>query len=233
MSPGKVKVIAHRGCGAAEPENTLRAIRRAMELGVDGVEIDVHACRSGEIVVIHDPTVDRTTNGTGSVVKLTLAQLREFDAGKGELIPTLQEVLELVSGRSLLLNIEVKVPGIERQVLELIHRYGAEQQILISSFLHPVLAEIHRLDRDIAIGLLYSHPELGDPIEIARRLGAEALHPHHSLVTPQLAKQCLKAGLLLNPWTVNEEKDLRRMLTLDVNGIITDYPWRLQSLLPV
>jgi len=229
--PPRVKVIAHRGCGAAEPENTLRAIRRALELGVDGVEIDVHACRSGEIVVIHDPTVDRTTNGTGSVAQLSLHQLRELDAGKGERIPTLREVLELVAGRPLILNIEVKVPGIGRQVLDLVHGYEAEHQVIISSFLYPVLTEIRQLDQEITTGLLYMHQELGDPVKIAKELEANALHPHHSLVTANLVERCRHAGLLINPWTVNEEKDLHRLLSLGVDGIITDYLQLLQSLL--
>jgi glycerophosphoryl diester phosphodiesterase len=227
----KIRVIGHRGCGVGHLENTLRSIREALKIGADGVEFDVHASSDGEIVVIHDPNLERTTNGVGFVEQQTLAQLKKFDAGDGETIPTLQEVIEeAIKNNDVLLNIEIKPPNIEQKVLNIINEYDIKDQVIISSFLFSTLKDMRNLDRDIATGLLYGY-SLENPVKVAKELNANALHPLHTLVTPELVKQSQKAELLINPWTVDEESEMQRMIDLEVDGIITDSPLKLLKLL--
>lgn len=224
------RVIAHRGCGFAAPENTLRAVCCAIALEVDGIELDVHSSRDGEIVVLHDFTVDRTTNGSGSVAELTLRELKELDAGENQSIPTLQEVIDEVRGRGILLNIEIKPTGIEEQVLQIITHNDFFDQAIISSFLWPVLETVREIHSEVETGLLYL-VDLEDPIQVAYELGVNALHPHCGLVTPQLVEKCHDSGLDINPWTVNDNQEMQRLIDLAVDSIITDYPTRLKELL--
>lgn len=224
------RVIAHRGCGFAAPENTLRAVCCAIALEVDGIELDVHSSRDGEIVVLHDFTVDRTTDGSGSVAELTLRELKELDAGENQSIPTLQEVIDEVRGRGILLNIEIKPTGIEEQVLQIITHNDFFDQAIISSFLWPVLETVREIHSEVETGLLYL-VDLEDPIQVAHELGVNALHPHCGLVTPQLVEKCHDSGLDINPWTVNDNQEMQRLIDLAVDSIITDYPTRLKELL--
>jgi len=226
-----IRVIGHRGCGVGPIENTLRALREGLAAGADGVEFDVHASRDGEIVVIHDFTLERTTNGKGSVAQLTLAQLQRLDAGEGETIPTLDEVLDELKGYpKLLINVEIKPPSIEQKVLDILRRHHITERVVISSFLWAVLQEVRNLDTKIATGLLYSY-SLENPVQAAQDLGATALHPEHVLVSEQLVSQCRQAHLLIYPWTVDQEAHMRRMVGLRVDGIITNEPRRLRMLL--
>jgi glycerophosphoryl diester phosphodiesterase len=227
----KIRAIGHRGCGVGKLENTLRSFREAITIGVDGIEFDVHATSDGEIVVIHDPNLERTTNGVGFIQQKTLAQLKKLDAGDGETIPTLQEVIEEATGpRRILLNIEIKPPDIEQQVLNIVKEYDIMDQVIVSSFLLSALKVIRSLDREIATGLLYSY-SLDDPVKLAKELGASALHPLYTFVTGELVKQSRKAGLLINPWVVNEESDMQRLIEFGVDSIITDSPMKLVKML--
>jgi glycerophosphoryl diester phosphodiesterase len=224
-------VIGHRGCGKGQIENTLRAMREGLAAGADGVEFDVQASRDGQVVVIHDYTLERTTNGTGSVAQHTLAELKRLDAGEGEAIPTLQEVVDELKGhRGVLIDIEIKVPNIEQKVLETVRRNNIVAQVILSSFSQSILKAVRSNDREIATGLLYSHP-LEDPVQAAVDLGANALHPEYTFVSRALVQECHKEHLLINPWTVDEETDMQRMFDLRVDGIITNRPSRLRKLL--
>jgi len=226
-----IRVIGHRGCGVGPIENTLRAMHEGLTAGADGVEFDVHASRDGEIVVIHDFTLERTTNGKGSVAQLTLAQLQQLDAGEDETIPTLDEVLDELKGYpNLLINVEIKPPGIEQKVLDILRRHHITNRVVISSFLWTVLQEVRSLDTKIATGLLYSYP-LENPVQAAQDLKVTALHPEHVFVSEQLVRQCRRAHLLIYPWTVDQEAHMRRMIDLTVDGIITNEPRRLRMLL--
>ncbi|MFX1562679.1 MAG: glycerophosphodiester phosphodiesterase [Promethearchaeota archaeon] len=228
---GQIRVIGHRGCGMGRLENTLRSIKEALELGADGVEIDVHASLDGEIVVIHDPDLERTTNGSGFVNQKTLKQLKKLDAGEGELIPTLQEVIEeIIEHPHSLLNIEIKPPDIEQQVLNIINEYDIMDRVIISSFLHSPLSVFRKLNGEIITGLLYSY-SLDNPVKLAQELDVNALHPLFPLVTTELVEQCRKAKLLINPWTVDDESEMKRLIDLGVDNIITDFPNLLLKLL--
>jgi glycerophosphoryl diester phosphodiesterase len=206
-------------------------MREGLAAGADGVEFDVHASRDGEIVVIHDFSLERTTNGEGLVSQLNLAQLKQLDAGEGETIPTLDELLdELKEHPNLLINIEIKPPGIEQKVLDILRNRHIAERVVISSFLWSVLQAVRSLDRKIVTGLLFSYP-LENPVQAARDLGATALHPKYVFVSEQLVRQCRQAHLLIYPWVVDQEAHMRRMIDLQVDGIITNKPQRLRKLL--
>ena len=242
---GRVLNLAHRGASAQAPANTLSAFRLAAELGADGVELDAQLSRGGEVVVIHDFTVDATTDGSGPVVEKTLAELQALDAGSwfdaafaGEHIPTLQEVMDAV-GHRLLLNIEIKLPftlantGLEGEMVRLIEDNDLVDRVLVSSF-HPlVLRRVKSLNPRIPTGLLYAHDL---PIYLRRAWLApliphEARHPDFSMVTPAYVQAMKARGYRVNVWTVDDPDEMRRLLGLGVDAIITNRPDVLRQVL--
>ncbi len=229
--------IGHRGAGGLAPGNTLAAFQVALDLGIDGVELDVHRCRTGEVVVMHDLTVDATTNGTGPVKALSLAELKVLDAGvhfdtrfAGERVPTLAEVFDLVGDR-LLVNVELKsfsprTDGLEAEVIRLVRERGLARTVLISSFNPFALWRTRRLAPDLTLGLLYAH-DLPRPLRrawLAFLSRPEALHPDYTLVDEALMTRARARGRQVNAWTVNEPAEMRRLIALGVDGIITDRP---------
>jgi glycerophosphoryl diester phosphodiesterase len=227
--------LAHRGASAYEPENTLRAIRRALEIGVAGIEIDVHFIR-GELLVIHDSKLDRTTNGRGPLRRHTLEHLRNLDAGKGERIPLLAEVLDLVN-RSALINIELKGRRTAAPVHKLLAQYIAQRgwtpsHFIISSFSRIELRAFHALralpastrpSEPIPIGILFARSaRLFRPL--ARKLDAYSIHVPLSQVTPRLVSRVQADGRKLFVYTVNDPVDKLRMAALGVDAIFTDAP---------
>ena len=228
-------ILAHRGASIEAPENTLAAFRQAIELGADGIELDVHLSRDGELVVIHDERVDRTTNGKGWVKDLTLSQLKSLDAGswfdpafKGERIPTLKEVIDLVSGRCKLINIEIKsgiilYPGIEEKVLREMETSDLLGKVIISSFNHFSLKTIKEMNPDVKTGILYMEG-LVDPWIYARHVPADALHPIFHAVTPEIVNGAHSTGLGVHAWTVDKPEDITRMSGYGVDAVITNDP---------
>ncbi len=226
-------LLGHRGGSAHAPENTLRAFRRALALGADGIECDVQRAADGELVIIHDDEVDRTTNGTGVVGELGYAALAALDAGDGERIPTLDETLRwatdaTASGRAPFLNLELKMPGTGPDTLAALKRMGYDGPIAISSFDYPSLEETRRLNGAVELWLL--SPRFGaDLLAQARAIGATCLDLWHSAITAEVAARCAEAGLGLVAWTVNEEADVHRLRALGpaLHGLIGNYPERL------
>lgn len=227
-------IYGHRGASGYAPENTLEAFRLAMDMGADGFELDVHLSRDGELIVIHDETVDRTTNGTGRVMDLTLAQLKELDACngmqayRGARIPTLGEVYDLIRDTRHIVNVEIKTdsifyPDIERKCLELEAEKGMQGRIIYSSFNHYSILALRALAPEAKVGLLYGD-ELFEPWEYGLKLGADYLHPiAPNIYIPGLMDRCIAEGLGINLWTVNDEPTMRQCLDHGV-GIITNYP---------
>ena len=236
--------IAHRGASAVAPPNTLAAFRKAVELGADGVEFDVHLSADSVPIVIHDFRVDDTTDGSGRVADLTLAQLKQLDAGftfdpsfAGERIPTLGEVLEAV-GSQLLLNIELKTTslrdnGLEQEVIGLVEQHGLDDRVLLSSFNPFSLRRAKRIAPQLSVGLLYA-PDLPLPLRrawLAFLALHEARHPEHTMVDAQYMAWARRRGYRVNVWTVNDPGEMRRLIRLGVDGIITDVPDVLRSVL--
>ena len=229
--------IGHRGAAGTHPENTMASFRRAVELGADGVEFDVHRTKDGHLVVLHDHELGRTNNGTGLVMEKTLAELKALDAGswkgeafRGEQIPTLQEVIRQTPS-SLLLFLELKAgsihyQGIEEELLQVIREEGAMDRIQVSSFDHVALARLHELEPKLQLGMLFDdHPV--DPVGMARACGASALHPFFLWTTPQMVAKAHAAGLKVNVWTVNAPLHIAMMKQIGVDGIMSDYPDRI------
>jgi glycerophosphoryl diester phosphodiesterase len=229
-------VVAHRGDKVHAPENTLSAFKLAAEKGADAVEFDVKLTTDGQVIVLHDPTVDRTTDGTGNVAQLPLAALRDLDAGawfsgqfRGEKIPTLDEVFETV-GKRIHMNVELTNYSTPRdalvpKVVELVKKHGLESRVLFSSFFVRNLRKARLLLPEVPRGLLTMSGLLG---YWGRTFGWRgdyaALNPYLTDVNAGLVHRLHAAGKRLNVWTVNAEVDLKRMVGLGVDGIITDDP---------
>ena len=217
--------FGHRGAAGHAPENTISSVEAAISLGVDFVEIDVYQVE-GELVVIHDERLERTTNGTGYVTEQSLTYLRSLDAGNGNRIPFLQEIFETVN-RRVGINIELKGPDCAAAVASLIREYlGRGWQVedfLVSSFNHPELQAFKRMLPEIHIGALIA----GIPLHYARlaeELGAYSINADREFVNPALVDDAHRRGLQVYVYTVNRKEDVERMHSLGVDGIFTDYP---------
>lgn len=222
-------IWAHRGASGSAPENTLAAFRAAEEAGADGIELDVHLSREGVPVVIHDDSVDRTTDGRGAVRRLSLRELRSLDAGHwfspafaGERIPTLEEVLRW-AGERLRLNIEVKSSRAGEAVLAEIEAFP-RARVLLSSFDHELLEHLRLLAPDLPLAFLCDSRFWRRPLRRATDCGAESFHPRADRVCRAMTIACRRCGLEVFPWTVNEMSRLRSLRRLGVDGIFTDDP---------
>lgn len=232
--------IGHRGARGYAPENTLKSFQKAIELGVDAIELDVQLCKSGEMIVMHDDTVDRTTDGSGLVKKMKLKELKELDAGTGERIPTLEEVLNLVN-RRVRVNIELKGPKTVKPVMKLIDEYVKNigwnlDDFIISSFKRNELREARALNPMIQIGVLISKPRLIDrwSFRFAQKIRASFIGPGKKLVTKRFVRKAHKHGLKVFVWTGNKlidvqpyDKIISKLKRFDIDGIFSDYPDRL------
>lgn len=224
--------IAHRGASGSFPENTLAAFRAAIEAGAEMCELDVQLTRDGAMVVIHDDTVDRTTDGTGAVASMTLAEIKRLDAGAkfdprftGERIPTLQEVFDLVEG-GCALNIEIKSDGLESKVSELVGARKAFGWTLISSFDWTALARIRHIAPEMRVGLLASRWP-ARLIGAATEMKAYAINPKFDIVTEDLCIAAHSREINVYAWTVDEPAEMRRLIAYGVDGIMTNWPGRL------
>ena len=229
--------IAHRGASGTFPENTLSAFRAAIAAGADMCELDVQLTRDGAVVVIHDETVERTTDGRGEVAELTLAELKRLDAGakfkagaiKGERIPTLDEVFAMTSGKCGL-NIELKAGGLEHQVVQIMNARNAFGDSIVSSFNWEYLKTIHQIDPLIRIGLLTDDKPV-DLMMNAVAMRAYAINPHSDIVTADLCTAAHQRSLKVFTWTVDQESKMRLLIGAGVDGIMTNYPERLRDIL--
>lgn len=241
-SPERTLNIAHRGASALAPENTLAAFEKALQLGADGIELDVRSCADGTPVVIHNPTVDATTDGSGSVAQMTLPELKELDAGAwfaptfaGERIPTLEETLAAVGGQ-LLVNIELKGKAIlgrslVQATVDLIERHRLAGHVLISSFNPFLLHRVQRMAPQIPTGLLYLWAFLPG---VAQRVAPQryaALHPSVAILSQDHRDWIQRHPYRIHVWTVDDPTDMRRLIEWGVDGIITNTPDVLHHLL--
>ena len=244
------QVLAHRGASGYAPETTLASYRMALQMKVDYLELDLQMTADGELVAIHDTTVDRTTNGKGPVGSKTLDQLKELDAGSwfnrvfpdkarneyvGEKIPTLQEIIDLAKPTPAGLYIELKSPELyppdfEAKLLSILRRNKFEQRVLVQSFNAHSVEKMKSLDAGIRTALLVGNLS-GEPVGAALKVRANELAINYELLTPDIVKRARDNGLTIAVWTVDEVDAMKRMIELGVDRIITNYPDRLQALL--
>jgi glycerophosphoryl diester phosphodiesterase len=243
------QVLAHRGASGSAPETTLASYRLALEMKVDFLELDVQMSRDGEIVAIHDPLVDRTTNGKGAVGEMTLAQMRALDAGAwfnrtfperarpefaGEHIPTLEEIIRLAAPSRAGLYIETKNPELypvefEAKVVDLVRRSGFADRVVIQSFNALSIEKVKKLAPEIPTALLVGTLQK-EPVEATLKAGSRELAIDYRLLTAEIADRARAKGLTLTVWTVDDEAEMRRMMALGVDRIITNFPERLNRL---
>ena len=234
-------IAAHRGFSAQYPENTMAAFKAAVHNKAQMIELDVTLSRDDAVVVIHDNTVDRTTNGTGRVNRLTLAEIKQLDAGSWfkpqffqERIPTLEEVLQAFKNKALI-NIEIKADGfasiespavLAKKVVALVAEQQMKDQVLISSFSAGMLKRVLSIDASLAVAVLEEAPYGPRTLERCRELGAFALHPKFSLLNASMVDQCHDEGMFVFVWDVRSEKDVATCFQFNADGVIMDDPRR-------
>ncbi|EGC82850.1 glycerophosphodiester phosphodiesterase [Anaerococcus prevotii] len=233
--------IAHRGFKGAYPENTMLAYEKAIEVGADGIEFDVHLTKDSELVIIHDETLERTTDGKGLIKDKTLQELKKLNASKGYLnckdqtIPTLREYFDFAKNKDIITNIELKTSiiryeGIEKKVYDLINEYGMKDKIIISSFNHNSLIKMKEIDREIKCGVLESS-RLYKPWEYVKNMGMEYFHPLNFTVNKEIAEKFLENNIGLNIWFGKADYDFSKCLDLGPTSLITDFPDKINDLL--
>jgi glycerophosphoryl diester phosphodiesterase len=252
--PLHLSLQAHRGAAGLAPENTLAAFRLALELGVDGTELDLQTSKDGLVVVIHDESVDRTTDGRGRIGDLTLEEIKRLDAGskfapafRGERIPTLRELIDLVrasGNENFRLNLEIKFgdgregepADLEERVLAVLRETGFQDRVITQSFFHPSAAKMKRLAPAIPAGLLVgTRRQPPDPVAAVREHRVDYYAPHYSMVTADLLRTLHRATIPVVTWTVNDPAEMRRLVAVGLgalpgDGMISDYPDRLMTL---
>jgi len=221
--------IGHRGAKGHLAENTLESIKKALSLGVDGIEIDVHRCASGQLVVFHDFTLDRMTNTSGEVSKYTLNQLKRVEVKGHCQIPTLSEVLTFVNNKCLL-NIELKghdtAEEASRLITFFVEKKGWEyKNILVSSFQKNLLETVHKANPNIPLGVI-TDTNLDEAVNFAKTIHAVSIHPDYTMLTQEIVEK-LKEDFKVFTFTVNNLKPIKRIKSYGVDGIISDFPERL------
>ena len=236
-----MKIYAHRGASGTHPENTLAAFEKAASLAIYGVELDVHLSKDGELVVIHDETIDRTSNGGGYVKDLTLADLRAYDYGSwfneefaGAKIPTLEEVLMIFQHTTHHVNIELKsdvflYEGMGEKVLYLVEKMRMADRVVISSFDHEAVRNFKKIAPHIEVAIL-TMEVLVDAYDYARVIPADALHIFLPTAMRKMTKDALLKGSIIRVFTVNEEEQAKTLQQLGVHAIFTDFPERMKQL---
>ena len=230
------KVYAHRGYSGRFPENTMLAFKEAAKTGCYGIELDVQLTKDGQLVVIHDERIDRTTDGTGYVRDYTLEELRRFNAAASwngkfgfQPIPTFEEYCQWAAGEKLVTNIELKTgvyyyEGIEEKTLEMVRKYGLTDRVLFSSFLHSSITILRKLAPEIKCGALVENDGLGNPGYSCEKMAFQCFHPGWMCLPKEDVDSCKAHGIELNVWTVNDMDVLERLVEWEVDGLISNFP---------
>lgn len=219
--------VGHRGARAYAPENTLTSFKKALEIGVEAVELDVRKTKDNHLVVIHDADVKRTTNGEGLVSELTLAQVKGFSAEGGEKILTLEEALDFLDKKVNVL-IELKEVGFEEQVLSIVCKKGLEKNVVITSFLEEALKKVRALNKEIETGLIYA--KHSNPIKAALELKANYLVALYRFMHTATVQKAHENGLKVIVWTINTLEEAQEYAKKGVDGIASDKPDMLKNL---
>ncbi|AEV28784.1 glycerophosphoryl diester phosphodiesterase [Sphaerochaeta pleomorpha str. Grapes] len=231
-----MKTVGHRGFSGRYPENTMLSFKKAYEVGCDGIELDVHLSKDGQLVVIHDEMLDRTTNAKGFVRDYTLSELRQIHAGSvfGDTygftgIPSFEEYCQWVSPLPIFTNVEIKTnlyyyTRIEEKLIAMVRNFHLEEKVIFSSFNHPTVLRAKQIAPEIACGLLVGKAGMGNIGYYAQTFGMEYYHPDFNSLTEETVQDCKEHGIGLNVWTVDDMKSLEQVTLWGVNGVITDFP---------
>jgi glycerophosphoryl diester phosphodiesterase len=233
---GRVWVVGHRGAMGYCPENTLVSFERGLELGADWIELDVHLSRDGALIVIHDETLDRTTNGHGLVRDHTLAELRELDAGEGQRLLTLDEVLEWARQKDTVVDIEIKnapifYEGISEAVVDAVTSAHMADRVIVISFDHAAVKRVKDVAPGIVTGVLYACRPIDGGVGLARATRADAVLPYWAYVTPEDVMVAHEAGLFVAPWATSDPTALKHLVRCGVDAIGTNHPDVLRQVL--
>ena len=225
-------IIGHRGEMGYEPENTLRSFQRALDFGVDVIELDIYVCKTGEVVVIHDDTVDRTTNGTGWVIEKSFDELRNLDAGKREKIPTLDEALQLID-RKAKVNIELKGPNTAQAAADTISRYVAEHgwqysDFMVSSFNHYEIQKFSPLLPQVPTGLIILAIPIGYA-EFAEKTNCDFVVISKETINREYVVDAHNRGKKVYVWAINNADEMKRFGSLGIDGVLSNFPDRLKQ----
>ena len=221
----RVLRIGHRGAAGHAPENTLSAIQKGIALGVDFVEIDVRRTADGVLVALHDETVNRTTNGKGRVDRLSLQDVKKFNAGNGEHIPTLEEVLKMAAGRAGLM-LELKIKGVAQQTVEAVREAGFKDPVIYASFLHDELTHVRAADPEASLMVLFGRlPHT--PVAQAIEYRPSHVGLRHDTATRRLVDAFHRADLLVFVYTADSPADIQQVLSVGVDGVIANFPERI------
>lgn len=241
-----MKIFAHRGASGDYPENTMLAFKKALLIGVDGIELDVHKSKDGQLIVIHDEDAQRTYKGKGLIKDYTLEELKSLDCRKFEFrkngecgICTLRDVIKLIQKEDIILNIETKTDEIhydlEEDVVNMINEYGVKDKILISSFYHETIKNLKKLDQNIKYGALYenksnyeSHESI---VQHAKDIGVYSINISVDLATKETVQMAHNNGIKVLVYTVNSPMVMRKMIDYNVDGVFTDFPELMKEVL--
>ncbi|MBD3191551.1 MAG: hypothetical protein GF308_12955 [Candidatus Heimdallarchaeota archaeon] len=221
----KPLIFGHRGAPYNQPENTLKSFKQAFQDGADGIEFDVRLTSDKEMIVIHDETINRTTNGTGFVKELTHMEIRQVNINNKLKIPTLEEVVKKF-GNEKWLNIEIKEPGFEKQLIELLNDLQITKKIVLSSFFVSVIQEINNISKKFSTALLFTY-EINDFQSLKKEMVIDSIHPHHKLVNKELMDQAKNNKLAVRAWTVDNPTKALSLTKIGIDGIITNNPKKI------
>jgi glycerophosphoryl diester phosphodiesterase len=241
LNEGKL-IFGHRGVPDETPENTIASFERSVEMGLDGIELDVQLCRTGELVIIHDEKVDKLTDGSGAVKELSFDELRALDAGskfsvdfKGEKIPTFEETLDVLGGK-MIVNIELKtrsIPddGLEAKAVAVVEKMNLGSSVIFSSFNPFSVRRARMANPEFKVALLFAEDQ---PIHLRRAWGlhfvrVDAVHPRFPLVSPKLMKRARAKGWVVNTWTVDKAAKVKELFDMGVSVVITNHPRRMRE----
>ncbi len=216
-----IVIIAHRGANNIAPENTLKSFKKAIELGADFVEFDVHLSKDGEIIIMHDDNTLRTTGKDSLIKDMTLKELKKLDAGEGEKIPTLDELIEVAMGR-VGLQLEIKASGMANKIIETLDNSGLIDSTLISSFNLSELLNIQKIEPKLKLALLILEVTRNKTIEEAVTNNFHAIHPFYKMINDEFVKNAHENNVRVNPWTVDSKSAMRKLIQMDIDGIITN-----------
>ena len=217
----RVLLIGHRGANKIAPENTLKSFQKAIDLKADYVEFDVHQSLDGELIIMHDPNTFRSTGHNGSVKKMTLAEIKQLDAGEGEKVPTLDELIALAKGK-ISLQLEIKASGIANKIVGTLLNAGLIETTIISSFIHKELLEVQKIEPEAKLAPLLLGIRKNKTLQKAIDNKYGYLHPQYKLITKAFVESAHENDVKVNAWTVDSRDDMEKLIEMGIDGIITN-----------